>query len=188
VVGRRALHYGKFDTGGIPTEGSSYVTWIRWRLIDELLRRYYVDIGLEPAFGLMGTELYQVPLTSPTCRRAPRYFGRLCGIGIHPEDDTDTCSIPGVELAWSGTGGRDLHEGAWTTWSEYLHDAIHTLGLAGAGVTWEAPILPGTTFHGFPLAVAACGTANTTIASNPPNARSRRARIESLSLIVVTAS
>src|SRR5215213_2737093 len=95
----RSMPDGFIDTTGLPAEGSSSAAWTRWRLIDELLRRYYVDFGLEPGFGLMGIELYQVAVFSPTCRRAPRYFGRLCGTGIHPEDDSEICH-PGVALTW----------------------------------------------------------------------------------------
>src|SRR4051794_32970027 len=88
----RTMHFGKIDTGGLVLDGATYTAWVRWRLIDELLRRYYVDIGLEPGFGLIGTELYQVALISPTCQRMPRYFGRLCGTGVHAQDDTDIIS------------------------------------------------------------------------------------------------
>lgn len=132
----RTAHHGNFDTGGLATDGTTYVAWIRWRLIDELLRRYYIDFGLEPGFGLMGTELYNVALISPTCRRAPRYFGRLCGIDVHPEDDGElVSSLDGLPLVWAGGGGQTLGEGSWTTWSQYRHAAIRALALASAGVT-----------------------------------------------------
>lgn len=130
----RTVHHGRFDTGGLPAEGATYVAWIRWRLIDELLRRYYVDVGLEPGFGLMGNELYNVALISPTCRRAPRYFGRLCGSDVHPEDDGALVSLDGLPLTWAGSTERTLTEGTWATWSEYRHAAIRTLGLANIGV------------------------------------------------------
>lgn len=134
----RTMHFGTFDTSGLPPQsGGTIATWMRWRLIDDLLRRYYCDIGLEPAFGLMGTELYQVALISPTCRRAPRYFGRLCGVGLHPGDDSDLISpLDGLPLAWAGLAEvtDEDHEGLWATWSEYRHHAIQSLGLAGAGI------------------------------------------------------
>ncbi len=41
------------------------LNWIRWRLIDELLRRFYLDFGLEVGFGPMGVELYNDPIWSP---------------------------------------------------------------------------------------------------------------------------
>lgn len=131
----RTVHYGQFDTSGLVLDGTTYTAWMRWRLVDELLRRYYTDIGLEPGFGLMGTELYQVALISPTCRRAPRYFGRLCGTGIHPGNDTETFQpLDGLPLPSAGLADRDVHEGTWTTWSEYRQEAIRVLGLSAAGV------------------------------------------------------
>lgn len=133
----RCLVDGKINTGGVPYEsGHSHVAWIRWRLIDELLGRFYTDIGLEPGFGLLGTELYNVALYSPTCRRAPRYFGRLCGVDVHPEDDRSLVGSPGgVELGWVRNDPADLlAEGRWETWTDYLQGAISTLGLATAGV------------------------------------------------------
>ncbi len=133
----RCVVNGRIDTNGVPWEGAHHVGWIRWRLIDELLQRHYVDIGLEPGFGLLGSELYNVALWSPTCRRAPRYFGRLCGVDVHPEDDSDLVTSWGVTgLRWANTGNADiLYGGSWATWSDYLHDAIACLGLADAGVT-----------------------------------------------------
>ena len=131
----RTLRFGRVDTTGFPHEGATFVAWVRWRLIDELLRRYYTDFGLEPAFGLMGTELYMVGLISPTCRRAPRYFGRLCGSGIHPEDDEIMSSLDGLPLAWADLGTHHLHEDYWATWTEYRQAAIRVLGLGNGGVT-----------------------------------------------------
>lgn len=131
----RTRRHGRFDTRGVPAEGAVHVTWIRWRLIDELLRRYYVDFGLEPGFAMMGTELYNVALMSPTCRRAPRYFGRLCGTDVHPEDDTDLISPLGaLTLVWAGSQRPLLEEGLWSSWAAYLRAAIETLGLAMSGV------------------------------------------------------
>ena len=80
----RSLRYG-IVSDGLPNEGDDFAVWARWRLVDELLQRFYVDIGLEPFFGLLGVELYNVGLASPTCRRHARYFGRLCGTGVHPD-------------------------------------------------------------------------------------------------------
>lgn len=130
----RTRRYDRFDTDGVPTEGAANVAWMRWRLVDELLRRYYVDFGLEPGFGLMGVELYQIALFSPTCQRAPRYFGRLCGTGLHPEDEGDP--FDGLHgLKWAGLGTDSPHGGTWSTWSDYRQHAIRALGLADAGVT-----------------------------------------------------
>jgi hypothetical protein len=132
----RTVHFGKYDTGGLVDDGGNYVLWVRWRLIDELLRRYYTDFGLEPAFGLFGTELKDVALMSPTCRRAPRYFGRLTGMGIKSEDDTILITSPtGLNLTWAKNPGGSDSEGPWESWSEYRQHAIRTLGLATAGVT-----------------------------------------------------
>jgi len=131
----RTMHLGKFDTSGLAQDGATYIAWMRWRLVDELLQRFYNDIGLEPGFGLIGTELYQVALYSPTCRRAPRYFGRLCGTGLHPAHDDDYESpLDGIELAPANIAHRTVHEGSWTTWSQYRQEAIRVLGLAHAGV------------------------------------------------------
>jgi len=98
----RCLLSGKVDTHGVPFQGDHHVTWIRWRLTDELLQRHFTDIGLEPAFGLMGTELYNVALHSPICRRAPRYFGRPCGSGARSASLRRRCPLsvregPGFE-------------------------------------------------------------------------------------------
>jgi len=132
----RCVVNGRIDTNGVPWEGAHHVGWIRWRLIDELLQRHYLDIGLKPGFGLLGSELYNVALWSPTCRRAPRYFGRLCGVDVHPEADSGLVASSGVTgLRWANTGAADLlYGGVWATWSAYLRDAIATLGLAEAGV------------------------------------------------------
>jgi hypothetical protein len=127
----RTLRYGKVAEGE-PTGGDDHATWTRWRLVDELLQRFYVDIGLEPLFGLMGVELYQVGLASPTCRRHARYFGRLCGAGVHPEHE-DFLDV-GVPLAPANLADRDLHEDSWPDWPTYRRDAIRTLGLVNAGV------------------------------------------------------
>lgn len=121
-----------------PFEGADHVAWIRWRLIDDLLQRHFTDIGLEPGFGMMGTELYNVALHSPTCHRAPRYFGRLCGTDVHPEDDSDLLAgmLGDNKLTWAGAGSPELlAEGTWDTWSDYLQDAIATLSLGTAGIT-----------------------------------------------------
>lgn len=133
----RCLRFGKIDTEGVPHEGAVHVAWTRWRLVDELLRRFYIDFGLEPAFGLLGTELYNVALFSPTCRRAPRYFGRLCGTDVHADDDSDLISLTGgPTLSWADLPmARTLGGGEWPTWSSYLHDAIRALGLTHAGVS-----------------------------------------------------
>lgn len=132
----RSLRFGRVDTGGLPHEGATFVAWVRWRLIDDLLQRYYLDFGLEPAFGLMGTEMYMVGLVSPTCQRSPRFFGRLCGNGVHAEDDSSMVSpLDGLPLTWAGLGGGDIHDGTWESWSDYRHAAIRVLGLADAGVS-----------------------------------------------------
>lgn len=129
----RTRRHDRYDLDGVPTEGALHVAWMRWRLVDELLRRYYVDIGLEPAFGLLGVELYQIALTSSTCKRAPRYFGRLCGAGVHPNESADV--HPGlVGLRPAGLSVDSPHGGSWASWSAYLHSAIRALGLDGAGV------------------------------------------------------
>jgi len=130
----RTRRHGRFDTNGVPTEGAVHVAWMRWRLVDELLRRYYTDFGLEPGFGLLGVELYQVALFSPTCQRAPRYFGRLCGTGLHPEREGDAFT-DSLGLTWAGLATDSSHEGTWPTWSDYRHHAIRALGLDDAGVT-----------------------------------------------------
>lgn len=129
----RTRRHGRFDVAGDPSE-ATHVAWMRWRLVDELLRRYYVDFGLEPGFGPMGVELYQIALFSPTCQRAPRYFGRLCGPGLHPEQEGDTHIGP-LGLRWAALGSESTHDGTWTAWSDYRHQAIRALGLAEAGVT-----------------------------------------------------
>jgi len=133
----RCLLGGKVDTCGVPFEGADHVTWIRWRLIDELLQRHFTDVGLEPGFGLMGTELYNVAIYSPTCQRAPRYFGRLCGPDVHPEDDSDlvTGQLGDGKLTWAGAAEAEmLHGGSWDSWTSYLQDAIAALGLGTAGI------------------------------------------------------
>jgi hypothetical protein len=114
------------DYPGIPR-----LNWVRWRLIDELLRRYYQDIGLEIGFGQLGVELYNDPIWSPNCKRAPRYFGRLCAHHVH-SSMTDKWD----ELRPSYGGGTQdfLLEGVWPTWTEYLQTAIQVLGLASSGV------------------------------------------------------
>ncbi|MBK5221565.1 MAG: hypothetical protein JJE52_01545 [Acidimicrobiia bacterium] len=132
----RTQQVGRFDLVGVPTDGAGHVTWMRWRLIDELLQRFYANVGLEPLLGLIGTELYQVALASPTCLRAPRYFGRLCGTGVHADDESGMLSPLGdVELAWAqlGRGSHD-HPQTWDTWTGHLKDMIGALGLAGASV------------------------------------------------------
>lgn len=132
----RCLRFGKVHTAGIVTDGAGHVAWTRWRLIDELLRRFYVDFGLEPGFGLLGIELYNVALISPTCQRAPRYFGRLSGISVDAADASSLLSpLDGLPLPWADLPGAGLlDEGTWPTWSDYLAAAIRALGLAQGGV------------------------------------------------------
>lgn len=132
----RCLRYGRVDTGGVALDGSGHVSWTRWRLIDALLARFYVDYGIEPGFGLLGTELYNVALISPTCRRAPRYFGRLCGTDVHADDDSSLVSpLDGLPLPWADLpGARTLTEGVWPAWSDYLAASIRALGLTSGGV------------------------------------------------------
>jgi len=117
--------------------------WIRWRLVDDFLKRFYLDYGLEPLFGHMGVEWYQVGLWSPHCRRAPRYFGRLCfdRLGhFHNADDSDLLPPTAVKVnPASLRPERDLEAAArrrvWPSWSAYLQDAISALGLAEGGVS-----------------------------------------------------
>ena len=121
--------------------------WRRWRLIDEILQRFYVDLGIQPIFGWMGTELYQVGLASPCCVRAPRYFGRLCDVGgVHPTDSGDAGmlnkNLGGLTLMpyreHDDDTDRSWHpevDEAQLPWHDYLESAIATLGLAEAGVT-----------------------------------------------------
>ncbi len=115
------MHLGAFNTSGLAGEGSTYTNWIRWRLVDELLRRFYTDVGLEPGFGLMGGELYQVALISPTCRRAPR-SGRLCGIGLHPRTNGHHLPARRAPLGLGGPcGGRGIMvRGCVDAHGEYL--------------------------------------------------------------------
>lgn len=125
-------------------EGANF--WRRWRLVDEMLQRYYGDQGIQPIFGWMGSELYQVAVASPCCVRAPRYFGRLCDQGgLHPEsNDVDMINdhLGGLTLAPYGPTG-DVTDRSWhpeteeltgTPWFDYLEHSIHVLGLDGAGV------------------------------------------------------
>lgn len=133
----RTMRNGVIDTHGMPLEGTPQLSWVRWRLIDDLLQRYYLDIGLEPVFGHLGVELYNIGLASPTCHRAPRYFGRLSGPGVHSEDDASSLELTiQPTMAWAniGTGHESDHEAVWSSWSDYRTAAIRTLGLTGAGV------------------------------------------------------
>ena len=115
--------------------GTPRLNWIRWRLMDELLRRYYLDIGLEVGFGQQGIELYNDPLWSPNCSRTPRYFGRLCANHVHSAIEETW-----EELGESFRGGTQdfVSEGVWPTWSDYLGTAIETLGLESSGVPGHA--------------------------------------------------
>lgn len=119
--------------------------WRRWRLVDAILQRFYVDLGLQPIFGWMGTELYQVGIASPCCMRAPRYFGRLCdGGGVHSEGDDASMvneKLGGVRLDPFGPVGLQADR-SWhpdtdqprVPWDEYLEGAFETLRLSEAGV------------------------------------------------------
>jgi hypothetical protein len=117
------------DTRGEPT--IPRLLWIRWRLIDELLRRFYLDVGLEVGFGPLGMELYNDPVWSPNCERAPRYFGRLCANHVHSAIN-DEC--PELAPAYLGGAQDYMPENVWPSWSEYLASAIEALGLGEAGV------------------------------------------------------
>lgn len=109
--------------------------WVRWRLVDDLVQRFYLDFGLEPIFSNMGVEHYQVGLASPACRRAPRYFGRLCGSGgVHSGHEFDLETVNGVRLEACLEGDKDAHGVEALTWEEYRIRAIEAMGLATAGV------------------------------------------------------
>lgn len=112
------------DTRAYP--GTPRLNWIRWRLMDDLLHRSYTDIGLEVGFGQQGVELYNDPLWSPNCSRAPRYFGRLCANHVHSAIEETW-----EELGESFRGGTQnfVSEGVWSTWSDYLGTAS---GLSGS--------------------------------------------------------
>ena len=126
----KTLSLDGVDTTGDPM--TPRLSWIRWRLIDELLCRYYQDLGLEVGFGPLGMELYNDPVWSPNCKRAPRYFGRLCANHAHTAMNDEWPD----RFAPTFPGGRHeyLQEGTWGSWTEYLHDTIHVMGLDTAGV------------------------------------------------------
>lgn len=138
-----------FDSGWWEERAASEADghhWRRWRLIDEILQRFYVDLGIQPVFGWMGTELYQVAIASPCCARAPRYFGRLCDQGgVHPTGSGDVGTVNeelgGLRLAPYREHDDDTDSGwhpdaddAGLPWHDYLESSIETLGLAEAGV------------------------------------------------------
>lgn len=121
--------------------GSEVGAWSRWRLVDELMTRFYVDFGLEGFFGDAGeASLYQLKLASPSCAKAPRYFGRLCANGPHVAVDEDTPTFAGVNtltpfrVQAPPDGDLPSHSKSWPHWSAYREQVIADLGLAGAGV------------------------------------------------------
>lgn len=121
----RTLTFGRVQ----PSEHDTTGYWIRWRLIDDLLQRYYNDFGLEPSFRTLGRELYNVALASPTCQRAPRWFGRVCATaGVHPARGPMSSGFLDLDAA------NALHADRWPDWRTYRTAAIATLGLADAGV------------------------------------------------------
>jgi hypothetical protein len=130
----RTLSKGDVDTTSGPGTESERGSWIRWRLIDDLIDRFYVDLGLEAGFGAIGVELYQVVVSSPNCRRSPRYFGRLCGNHVHTERERLVEGGP-WPLDYAATARSDAVEaGTWHNWGSYRKEAIATLGLDRASV------------------------------------------------------
>lgn len=112
--------------------------WRRWRLVDEILQRYYMDFGVAPVFGWTGVELYQVGLASPSCQRAPRYFGRLCDTGLHDADQDDARMLnehlDGVTLDPYRAHTTEFLHDLSRPWNLFLVDALAHLGLPDAGV------------------------------------------------------
>jgi hypothetical protein len=131
VVGQESDDLGFFGS-------EARLFWMRWRLIDDLVQRFYLDYGLEPGFGYAGVELYNVVLWSPHCRRAPRYFGRLCQHGgFHREDDSDMVreACPSISYAALTSGEPVDHaDRTWSSWSDYLKEGIDALGLVRGGI------------------------------------------------------
>jgi hypothetical protein len=128
----KTLTLSGVDTRGIGPEVPR-LNWIRWRLIDELLRRYYVDFGLEVAFGPLGVELYNDPIWSPNCAIAPRYFGRLCQNHVHSAGEHEKSYWPGIHDFLGGTG-RWQEAAVWPSWRAYLRESVAVLGLSKASV------------------------------------------------------
>lgn len=130
-----------FEAQALPEEEQdSFVEakahWIRWRLVDEVMRRFYVDFGLEPGFGFNGVELYNPIIWSPHCRKARRYFGRLCRHG-HFHSEADPHLLAQLDLGIAYANLRPVPEekvGPWLSWPDYLKDAIASFGFNEAGV------------------------------------------------------
>lgn len=114
--------------------------WVRWRLVDDLMSRFYVDYGLEGIFGINQEDpLYQFRLSSPTCAREARYFGRVCANGPHVAVAEDAPAVDGTALTpyriqLPVEGDLDSHSRVWDTYEDYLRAVIADLGLADAGV------------------------------------------------------
>jgi len=115
--------------------------WVRWRLVDDLMSRFYFDYGLEGVFGVHQEDpLYQFRLGSPSCAREARYFGRVCANGPHvavAEDavDVDGKALTPYRIQFPVEGDLNSHSRVWETYQDYLQAVIADLGLADAEVT-----------------------------------------------------
>lgn len=120
--------------------GSAVGAWVRWRLVDDLMSRFYVDYGLEGIFGGWGeAPLYQVRLASPTCERESRYFGRICANGPHvatpgAEPSLDVAGLQPYRVQPPTEGDVPSHAQVWQTYGDYLTAVTRDLRLADASV------------------------------------------------------
>lgn len=132
----RTLTSEGVDTRTAPEgpEGIARFNWIRWRLVDELLRRYYRETGLEPGFTVEQVELYNVLLWSPNCSRSAQYLGRLCAAGTHGSTAEEaTWPLENPLPGFGGGQSEPLDNVLIPTWGEYLKAAIAALGLTNSG-------------------------------------------------------
>ena len=132
----RVLNQGKIDNRRAADDPQAVArfNWTRWRLIDELLQRYYRETGLEPGFSVGQRELYKVLLWTPNCRRTPQYLGRLCDVGAHGATGEECVWPIGRPLPSFGGGQPEPYEDVLVpTWGEYLKSVIAALGLTASG-------------------------------------------------------
>lgn len=102
--------------------------WQRWWLATQLHARWYRRLGVEvqgASFEPLDGDLYSLPVWSPSCRVAPRYFGRLSGGVVHL--DPSHAQELGVPPASHQPADLDLPRGQ----SRRLVDDVQSfLGLA----------------------------------------------------------
>lgn len=109
--------------------------WVRFRLADELQRRFYPLIGLQlqPVFFPPSDgDLYSHPLVSEDCLVAPRSFGRLSTWRIA----LDRSPVESAGLPWAALavmGDEWSYEGqTFPSWDAFLDRAVKVLGLEDA--------------------------------------------------------